>query len=44
MPRQTCIQCCICLTVDFDTAEDNQVTLRDRDSMEQVRVPLDNIV
>ncbi|MDY6429886.1 MAG: glycine--tRNA ligase [Bacilli bacterium] len=42
--RQDEIGTCLCLTVDFDTAEDNQVTLRDRDSMEQVRVPLDNIV
>ncbi len=29
-----------CVTVDFDTAEKNEVTIRDRDSMEQVRVPL----
>lgn len=29
-----------CVTVDFDTLEDQQVTVRDRDSMEQVRVPL----
>jgi glycyl-tRNA synthetase len=29
-----------CVTVDFDTLEDNSVTLRDRDSMEQQRVAL----
>ena len=27
-----------CLTVDFDTLEDNTVTLRDRDTMEQEKV------
>ena len=29
-----------CVTVDFDTLEDNQVTVRDRDTMEQVRIPI----
>lgn len=29
-----------CLTVDFDTPEDNQVTVRDRDSMAQDRVAI----
>lgn len=33
-----------CLTVDFDTMEDNTVTLRDRDTMEQVRLSLDEVV
>jgi glycyl-tRNA synthetase len=28
----------ICITIDFDTLEDNTVTIRDRDSMEQKRV------
>ncbi len=28
-----------CITVDFDSIEDGTVTLRDRDSMEQVRLP-----
>ena len=32
-----------CITVDFDTLEDNQVTVRDRDTMEQVRLPIDKI-
>ena len=31
----------ICL--DFDTAEDNSVTIRDRDTMEQVRVPVSEV-
>lgn len=32
-----------CLTVDFDTLEDNTVTLRDRDTMEQIRLPISEI-
>jgi len=30
----------LCITVDHDTLEDNAVTLRDRDTMKQVRVPI----
>ena len=33
-----------CLTVDFDTLEDGTVTLRDRDTMEQVRMSVDEII
>jgi glycyl-tRNA synthetase len=33
-----------CVTVDFDTLEDEAVTIRDRDAMEQVRVPIANLV
>ncbi len=29
-----------CVTVDFDTLEDEQVTIRDRDTMEQERIPI----
>ncbi len=29
----------VCVTVDYETLEDNTVTLRDRDGMNQVRVP-----
>jgi glycyl-tRNA synthetase len=29
--------------VDFDTAEDGAVTIRDRDTMEQVRVPVSEV-
>jgi len=29
-----------CITVDFDTENDNAVTIRDRDTMKQVRVPV----
>ena len=32
-----------CITVDFDTLEDNQVTVRDRDKMEQIRIPIDQV-
>ena len=33
-----------CVTIDFDTLEDNSVTIRDRDTMEQVRVKIDELV
>ena len=33
-----------CVTVDFDTLDDRAVTVRDRDSMEQDRVPIDELV
>ncbi|AHM58047.1 glycyl-tRNA synthetase (plasmid) [Peptoclostridium acidaminophilum DSM 3953] len=33
-----------CITVDFDTLEDNTVTVRDRDTMEQVRMPIADLV
>jgi glycyl-tRNA synthetase len=29
-----------CVTVDFDSLEDKQVTVRDRDTMEQERIPI----
>ncbi len=32
-----------CVTVDFDTMTDGTVTLRDRDSMEQIRLPMDDV-
>ena len=32
-----------CVTIDFDTLEDNQVTIRDRDTMEQIRMPIDKL-
>ena len=32
-----------CLTVDFDTLEDNTVTIRERDSMKQIRLPIDQV-
>ena len=33
-----------CVTIDFDTLEDDTVTIRDRDTMEQVRVKIDDLV
>jgi glycyl-tRNA synthetase len=32
-----------CVTVDFDTLEDGAVTIRDRDTMEQVRMPISEV-
>jgi len=32
-----------CITVDHDTKDDNSVTIRDRDSMEQVRIPIEKV-
>ena len=32
-----------CITFDFDSLEDNQVTVRDRDSMEQIRMPISEL-
>ena len=32
-----------CVTVDFETLEDGCVTVRDRDTMEQVRMPIDEV-
>lgn len=33
-----------CITYDFDSEEDNSVTIRDRDTMEQVRLPISEVV
>ena len=33
-----------CITIDFDTLENQTVTVRDRDSMEQVRLPIEQLV
>ena len=33
-----------CVTVDFESIEDRQVTARDRDSMAQERIPIDRLV
>ena len=32
-----------CITIDFETENDNSVTIRDRDTMEQVRVKIDDL-
>ena len=41
--RQDAIGTPICLTVDHDSAKNDTVTLRFRDSMEQIRVPISEI-
>lgn len=32
-----------CVTIDFDTIENDTVTIRDRDTMEQIRLPIDEV-
>ena len=41
--RQDEIGTPFCVTIDFDTLEDDTVTIRDRDTMEQVRVKIDEL-
>ena len=33
-----------CITIDFDTIDDRAVTVRERDSMQQERVPIAELV
>jgi glycyl-tRNA synthetase len=42
--RQDEIGTPFCVTVDFDTLEDNEVTVRERDSMEQKRMGINGVV
>lgn len=42
--RQDSIGTPYCITVDFETANDHCVTVRNRDTMEQERVSIDNLV
>ena len=41
--RQDEIGTPLCVTVDFDSLEDGAVTVRDRDTTDQVRVPIDGL-
>ena len=41
--RQDEIGTPFCVTVDFDTLEDGTVTVRDRDTMSQIRLPADEV-
>ena len=41
--RQDEIGTPLCVTVDFDSLDDHAVTVRDRDTMEQERVPIDEL-
>ena len=42
--RQDEIGTPLCVTIDFDTIDDRAVTVRDRDSMAQERIPVDRLV
>ena len=41
--RQDAIGTPFCVTVDHDSLKDHCVTVRDRDTMEQVRVPISEL-
>ncbi|MBP9771808.1 MAG: glycine--tRNA ligase [Candidatus Pacebacteria bacterium] len=41
--RQDEIGTPLCITIDFDTLENDTVTVRDRDTMEQTRVPINEL-
>ncbi|MFF1876768.1 glycine--tRNA ligase [Leifsonia sp. NPDC058230] len=41
--RQDEIGTPFCVTVDFDSLEDNAVTVRDRDTMQQERIPIEEL-
>ncbi len=42
--RQDAIGTPFCVTIDFDTLEDGTVTLRDRDTLQQERISIDELV
>jgi glycyl-tRNA synthetase len=42
--REDAIGTPYCITVDFTTVEDETVTIRERDSMEQIRLPISDLV
>lgn len=42
--RQDAIGTPYCVTIDFDTLQDNAVTIRERDSMQQIRLPISELV
>ena len=41
--RQDAIGTPLCITIDHETIKDNQVTIRDRDTMRQERVEIKNL-
>ena len=41
--RQDAIGTPFCVTVDYDTMEDNTVTIRDRDDLSQIRISIDEL-
>jgi glycyl-tRNA synthetase len=42
--RQDEIGTPLAVTIDFDSLDDKAVTIRDRDTTDQVRVPVDDVV
>lgn len=42
--RQDAIGTPLCITVDYDSLEDNSVTVRNRDNMSQERIKVDNLI
>jgi glycyl-tRNA synthetase len=42
--RQDMIGTPYCVTIDFDTQQDQSVTIRERDSMKQLRMPIDDLI
>ena len=42
--RQDAIGTPYCVTVDFQSLEDNTITVRDRDNLEQIRMSIDELV
>ncbi len=42
--RQDAIGTPFCITIDFDTALDQSVTIRERDSMKQIRMPIEELI
>ena len=42
--RQDVIGTPFCITIDDNTLNDNTVTIRDRDTMKQITLPLDEVV
>ena len=42
--RQDEIGTPLCITIDFDTMEDGTVTVRDRDTMTQIRMKIEDLV
>ena len=41
--RQDAIGTPFCITIDFQTLEDQQVTIRERDTMAQIRLPISEV-
>ncbi len=41
--RQDAIGTPFCITVDFETSDDQSVTVRDRDTMKQIRMPISDL-